>query len=58
MHGASLAGSMFDDPALQELVQIARARYGKAGLVVLAELCRRELNSDASTFSRPSLVGP
>jgi hypothetical protein len=46
---------MFEDPALQELVAAARNRFGKAGLVVLAELCRRELH-ESSFLEQPSLV--
>ena len=53
---STLPKSMFEDPVLQELVETTRNRYGRAGLAVLAELCRRELNQPSQ--QRPGLVGP
>jgi hypothetical protein len=40
---STLPASMFDDPQIQDFVHQIRARYGRAGLAVIAELCRREL---------------
>ena len=59
MTGSTLQESMFEDPVLQELVKTTRSRYGRAGLAVLAEWCRRELGVEAARSPRSSpLVGP
>ena len=43
MTTSALPTSLFEDPQIQDCVQQVRNRYGRAGLVVLGELCRREL---------------
>ena len=43
MTQSTMPASMFEDARLQDCVQEIRNRYGRAGLAVLAELCRREL---------------
>ncbi len=45
------------DPELRALVEQTRNRYGRAGLVTLVELSRREL-IQPDPWSRASLVGP
>jgi hypothetical protein len=53
MTTSALPASMFEDPQIQECVQQVRNRYGRAGLAVLSELCRRELMA-----ARLSVVDP
>lgn len=45
------------EPELSAFVINARDRYGRAGLIALVELCRRELANDAALVPT-TLVGP
>jgi len=56
MTASALPSSMFEDPQLQECVRGVRNRYGRAGLAVLAELCRRELISNGSSAAMNDVV--
>ncbi len=49
--------SLVVDPELSTLVEQTRNRYGRAGLLTLVELSRREL-IQPDPWSRGSLVGP
>lgn len=48
---------MVTDPELSALVDQARNRYGRAGLVALVELSRRELIQPDPWMDK-SLIGP
>ncbi len=48
---------MVTDPELSALVEQTRNRYGRAGLVALVELVRREL-IQPDPWTDKSLIGP
>lgn len=48
------ADSLFDDVVLQDCVRHVREQYGRAGLAVIAELCRRELTARPLSVVDPS----